>query len=192
MAASMATRAMRSPGLTVEPICGIIVLEAMTVTTTERAAAIRAAYRAKGWTGRDISVRSESFSMGSAIRVSIKNPKVPFAWAKEIAEGHERIDRCSVSGEILSGCNRYVTVNYAHEAETAIKALYAAAMAEAEIALSKADTNSLVPIGETGFLLGNGRHGAGHGFSLWGDSHIVEAYNASGLATALHSRLVTA
>jgi hypothetical protein len=160
------------------------------VTTTARAAAIRAAYKAKGWSARDISVRSESFSMGSAIRVNIKNPAVPFAWAKEIAEGHERIDRCHVSGEILSGCNRYVSVGYSHEAETTIRALYAPALDAAATELATHETNVLLPIGDTGFLLGNGSNG--WGFSLWKDSHIRTGTTPTDLATALHTRLAAA
>jgi len=160
------------------------------MTTTEHAAAIRAAYKAKGWTSRDISVRAESFSMGSAIRVLIKNPAVPFETAKAIAEGHERIDRCAYSGDILSGCNRYISVNFSGAAAEAIKALHAPALDAAAAALAAAGTNSLLPIGETGFLLGHGANG--WGVSLWGDSHIVTGTTPSDLATALHARLVTA
>jgi len=171
------------------------------MTTTARAAAIRAAYKAKGWTSRDISVRSESFSMGSAIRVSLKNPDVPFGWAKDIASAHERIDRCHASGEILSGCNRYVSVGYSVEAEEAIKARYAPVLdaAASELAAHEREvsaralgmrSSALMPIGDTGYLLGNGTNG--WGFSLWKDSHIRTGTTPADLATALHTGLAAA
>ena len=158
------------------------------MTTKERAAAIRAEYKKRGWTARDISVRIDLYSMGSSIDVRIKNPRVSFDIAKKIAEGHESISRCEYSGEILSGGNRYVHVSYSHEAAEAIKGLYAGVLNAAADQL-KADPsdNSLHEIGSTGFLLGRGSNG--YGFSLWKDSYIQGAYDAVGLATTLHTRL---
>lgn len=158
------------------------------MTTKEHAAAIRAAYKAKGWTARDISVRIDTYSMGSSIDVRVKNPDVNFAEAESIAKGAERISRCEISGEILSGCNRYVSVSYSHEAADAIQARYADALTAAAGAL-RADLsdNSLHPIGRTGFLLGRGSNG--YGFSLWREGHITQANEALHLATALHTRL---
>jgi hypothetical protein len=160
------------------------------VTTTERAAAIRAAYKAKGWSSRDISVRSEYYSMGSSIHVNIKNPAVPLTVAKPIATAHERIDRCTVSDEILSGCNRYVSVNYTHEAAAAIAARYAPVLDAAAAELAAADSNVLIPIGDTGFLMGKGH--CGWGVSLWNDGHIVTGTTPADLAVPMHARLVTA
>ncbi len=84
----------------------------MSMTTKERAAAIRAELKSKGWTSRDVSVRFEQFSLGSSVHVTIKNPAVPLAPVKAIASAHERIDYCPYSGEILSGSNRHVEVRY--------------------------------------------------------------------------------
>ena len=96
------------------------------MNTKEQAAAIRAEYKRKyGWTARDISVRIDLYSMGSSIDVRIKNPSVNFEVAKQIAKGAESISRCEISGEILSGGNRYVSVSYSHEAADVIKARYA-------------------------------------------------------------------
>ena len=158
------------------------------MTTTEHAKAIRAAYKAKGWTSRDISVTSDKYSMGSSIRVSIKNPAVNFVEAQAIAKGAESVRYCEYSGEILGGGNRYVSVGYSYEAADAIQAQYADVLNAAEAAL-KADPSdtSLHPIGNTGFLLGRSHNG--YGYSLWKDSHLTTANEARHLATRLHTGL---
>jgi hypothetical protein len=80
------------------------------IGTTERAALIRAELKAKHkWSSRDVSVKADHFSMGSAIRISIKNPDVSLAAVKAIAEAHESISRDESTGEILSGGNRYAS-----------------------------------------------------------------------------------
>ncbi len=61
-----------------------------------------------------VGVRTDNFSMGSSIDVTIKSPEVDFDEAKKIAKAHDRIDRDHF-GEILSGCNRYVSVDYTGE-----------------------------------------------------------------------------
>ena len=97
-------------------------------TTTEYAAEIRATLkREHEWTSRQISVRADSFSMGSSIDVVIRDPEIPLATVKAIAEQAERIRRCEYSGEILSGGNRYVSVKYSDEAERVIGKRYEAA-----------------------------------------------------------------
>jgi len=157
------------------------------MTTAAHAATIRAEYKAKGWTSRDISVTSSSYSMGSSITVRIKNPAVPLAAAEAIANGHESIRRCEYSGEILSGGNRYVSVGYSHEAATAIEAQYADVLNAAAAAIEADPSDrSLHPVGDTGFLLGRGSQGSG--FSLWQDSHIALAHRAIDLAVTLHAR----
>lgn len=81
-------------------------------TTTEAAATIRAALKARGWNARKVSVRASSYSTGSSIRVEIKSADVPLSIVEAIANGEEQIDRCGITGEILSGGNRFVTVQY--------------------------------------------------------------------------------
>lgn len=100
-------------------------------TPADSAATIRAALKSRhGWTSRDVSVRSESFSLGSAVRVTIKRPGVRVADVTAIANGEETIHRCEASGEILGGSNRYVTVTMDYElvrpAATRVKAHLAA------------------------------------------------------------------
>src|SRR5690242_8810015 len=83
---------------------------------TARAAAIRAALKAQhGWTSRDVSVRAESFSMGSALRVKIKNPAVSLTAVRVIAREFETVSRCEQTGEVLSGGNTYLDVEYSYE-----------------------------------------------------------------------------
>ena len=45
----------------------------------------------------------------------VKDPALTKAVATRVAESAERIDRCQVTGEILSGCNRYVSVYHSEE-----------------------------------------------------------------------------
>jgi hypothetical protein len=159
------------------------------IGTTERAAIIRQELKAKHkWSSRDVSVKADHFSMGSAIRISIKNPAVPLAAVKAIASAHESISR-DASGEILSGGNRYLDIGYSQEAREIIAAKHLPAVQAAAERLASAELNHLIPVEGTGFLLGAGRHGLGHGFSVWkgGDSgrHEAEVYDAKEAATVI-------
>jgi len=81
-------------------------------TPAEDAATIRAELKRRGWSSRQVSVRSDSFSMGSSITVTIKAAGIPLATVREIAERAEHIHRCEVTGDILGGGNRYVSVHF--------------------------------------------------------------------------------
>ena len=81
-------------------------------SSAEDAAKIRAAHKAQGITSRQVSVKSESFSMGSSIDITIKAPGISKSRVEEIANNYERIRRDDATGEILSGGNRYVAVNF--------------------------------------------------------------------------------
>ncbi len=88
------------------------------VTAAESAAKVREALRKElGLTSRDVSVRCDNFSMGSAVRVRIKRIGIDFAKVREIAQREENIRRCEYSGEILSGGNRYVSVDFDHHVD---------------------------------------------------------------------------
>jgi hypothetical protein len=124
------------------------------MNATEYAAQIRSTLKkAHGWSSRQVSVRSEYFSMGSSIDVIVKDPAIPLPAVKEVAEGAESIRRCEVSGEILSGGNRYVSVRYSHEAQQTIGARYLEAVQKAVDAVTPGSSR-LEPIGDTGFLVG--------------------------------------
>jgi hypothetical protein len=76
--------------------------------TTDAAKEIRNEYKKLGWSSRMISVKSDIYSMGSSINVRAKHPAVDIEKAKEIAENYQKVDRCPVTQEILSGGNMYV------------------------------------------------------------------------------------
>lgn len=157
-------------------------------STTDRAAQVRAALKAKGWTSRDVSVRADYYSMGSTLRVVIKNPSVPLAVVEAIANEHESIDR-DQWGEILSGGNRFVDVCYTTTAMDALASKYTEQIAAAGAsvdAFAEGD-NSLVQIGDTGYLMGRGANS--YGYSLWKDNHIQTANTAEYLAGVLAIQL---
>lgn len=160
------------------------------LSTTDRAAVIRAALKTKGWTSRDVSVKSHYYSMGSSIYVVIKNHTVPLSVVEEIANQHERIDRCQISGEILSGCNRYVSVNYSHEATELIGAPWTGAVEAALATLSTASENSLIDIAGTPYSVGNSSNG--WGFSVWQDSHLGQFSTAKGVAEFVGVKMLEA
>lgn len=100
-------------------------------STTDHAKEIRAAYKARGWSSRKVSVRSEYFSMGSSIHVTVKHPEVCAVEAERIAKEHSAVRRCEMTGDILSGGNRYVSTSYSSECEAALAAPYLEALTEA-------------------------------------------------------------
>jgi len=125
------------------------------MNATEYAAQIRNTLKkAHGWSSRQVSVRAEYFSMGASIEVQVKDPAIPLPVVKAVAEQAESIRRCEISGEILSGGNRYVSVRYSHEAQQAIGARYLEAVEAAIARLSPEHPSLLELIGDTGFLVG--------------------------------------
>lgn len=92
--------------------------------SVDDAAKIRADLKAAGYGVRDVSVRNDSYSMGSSVDVKIKRAEVPLGIVSEIAHRQERIHR-DESGEILSGGNMFVHVKYAHGVLDAHAALVA-------------------------------------------------------------------
>jgi hypothetical protein len=124
------------------------------MNATEHAAQIRSTLKkSHGWTSRQVSVRAEYFSLGSSIDVIVKDPAIPLPVVKAVAEQAESIRRCEISGEILGGGNRYVSVRYSHEAQATIGARYVEAVQRAIEAVAP-ESNRLEPIGDTGFLVG--------------------------------------
>ncbi len=155
------------------------------LSTTDRAATIRQELKRKhGWTSRDVSVRADYYSMGSAIRVVVKNPDVPIAAVKASSEQHESIDRDARTGEILSGGNRFVTVNYAHEACDVLRSRMIDAVRKAADTLNAGSDNCLIDIEGTPYMLGYGSHGKGCGFSIWkrDAGHQAQAMDENGVA----------
>lgn len=82
--------------------------------TTSIAQSIRAALKTAGFNSRQISVKNDSYSMGSTVHVTIKSAEIAKDKIEEICKGFEKVDRCRETGEILSGGNSFVDVEYAH------------------------------------------------------------------------------
>lgn len=128
------------------------------MNTTERAAEIRKTLKEHGWNSRKVSVRSDYFSGGSEIRVIIKDPDVDFQTVERVANEHESISRCEITGEILSGGNRYVSVRYSDEALEARKAPYREAVQAAVELANDPEDNSLYDVDGTSFMVGRNAH----------------------------------
>ena len=113
------------------------------------AAEIRKELKAIGITSRQVSVRSDS-----SVNISIKDLAISIEKVKEIAMKYESVSRCHMSGEILSGGNTFVFVDYSWKAEEAAKETeeYKKLLALAEAAVASIDGNSGVEI-VPGFVL---------------------------------------
>ena len=157
------------------------------LTTTEHAAAIRNTLkREHGWTGRQVSIRAEHFSMGSAIDIVVKDPVIPLPVVNAVAEHAECISRDERTGEILGGGNRYVSVKYSHEALVVIGRRYADAIQRAANMVEIGST-SLQRIDGPPFFLGRP-----HAFrlTLWEDTYISEAGDVDRLAETVGGLMV--
>ncbi len=153
------------------------------MNTTESARAIRTELKKLGITSRQVSVRTDYYSMGSAIRITVKDPAVSLHQVTEIAHPHEDIDRDSVTGEILSGGNTYVTVQYDHDAWEVLTQRY---MEPVEAAVAKLQgERQLEPVTGTPYLVGKNQWGV---VSLWRDGWLCEG-NVRDLAAQIGSRL---
>lgn len=158
------------------------------MTTTEHAAAIRKELKARhGWTSRQVSVRAEHYSMGSSLHVVVKDPSIPLRAVKAIAGQAESIRRCEVTGEILSGGNRYVHVRYSSDAQEAHAARFFEPVSQALEGL-EAGSNRLASIAGTAFAVGRPSE---HRFTLWGESsYLTDCGSTLGLARAIGALVV--
>lgn len=157
-------------------------------TTTDRAAEIRAELKARGWSSRAVSVKSDYFAGGSSIDVRIKDGSVPIAVVRSIAEAHERIDRCAITGDILSGCNRYVSVSYTGEALAAIAAPLVPQVTAA-LASLKAGGTTHAEIPGTDCTVSP--DGTGWGVAVWGPDRRIGSFDrndAQGVAACIALR----
>jgi hypothetical protein len=140
------------------------------MTTKERAAQMRREFKAAGWNARKISVRTEYFSLGSAIHVTVRDASVDVAKAKEIAEGFEHIRRDEYTGEILGGGNCYLHFGLSDkvEEELATPVMPAVERALEEVKGLDETSTALVPVDGTGACVG--RDFSGWGVTLRGDT----------------------
>ena len=85
------------------------------IPVKEKAKDIRIALKKKfGITSKQVSVKSRGCGYSDSIDVTVKDLSIPVMLEdiESIARKHESIDRDQYTGEILSGANTYVHVNY--------------------------------------------------------------------------------
>jgi hypothetical protein len=149
------------------------------LSTTQHADNIRKTLKAQhGWTSRDVSVRADRYSMGSSIYVTIRRADIPLAIVEGIAKQAESISRCAITGDILSGGNRYVSVRYDRAATDAIAAKVRPNVEAAVAAVGTVETSALERIAGTRFSVGRTMHT----FTLWSGSFIQQCTNVDELA----------
>jgi hypothetical protein len=115
------------------------------------AAQIRARYKARGWTSPQISVRNSNFSLGSSVRVLVRDPQIPFRLAERLANQEERISRCGLTGETLGGGNMYVHVQHSRECREILARRHVQAIEEALARIGE-DTTRLEPVSPSALI----------------------------------------
>jgi hypothetical protein len=126
----------------------------MTLSATERAAIIRAQFKAAGIKA---SIRAKYFSMGSSVDIVVTAGSV--AKARQIAEPYESVRR-DESGEILSGGNCYLSVEAAQGLLVTILATWKPAIAAAFADVTAVVTGQIRRIGDSPFGISwNGQRG---------------------------------
>lgn len=80
------------------------------MTNSERLAAIRQALKEHGYSNRKVGVRYD----GYAVWLTIKDLAIDIKEIEQLAKGYESYERDDFTGEILSGGNTFVFVNYAY------------------------------------------------------------------------------
>lgn len=80
------------------------------MTDSERIAAIRQALKEHGYSNRKVGVRYD----GYAIWLTIKDLAIDIKEIEQLTKGYESYERDEFTGEILSGGNTFVFVNYAY------------------------------------------------------------------------------
>lgn len=86
------------------------------MTNRERSIAIRNDLKKLGYTSRQISVRSGDCGYSDYSRITIKDVSISRKLIEEICEKYEYIRYDEYSGEILQGCNTFITVDYNYNA----------------------------------------------------------------------------
>lgn len=80
------------------------------MTDSERVVAIRQALKEHEYNNRKVGVRYD----GYAIWLTIKDLAIDIKEIEQLAKGYESYERDEFTGEILSGGNTFVFVNYAY------------------------------------------------------------------------------
>lgn len=157
--------------------------------TKERAAELRKTLKEHGWNGRKVSVRTEYYSMGSSIHVTVRDPEVPISEIRKIAAGFEDISRDEATGDILSGGNTYVDVRVSDSVRETYRGRWLSTVEKTIKSRRKAglDSNTLEKIPSTKFHIGE----EGGNFTLWGDrSQRGRFYSAEAVAEFIGQEMV--
>lgn len=80
------------------------------MTDSERVVAIRQALKEHGYNNRKVGVRYDGYT----IWLTIKDLAIDIKEIEQLAKGYESYERDEFTGEILSGGNTFVFVNYAY------------------------------------------------------------------------------
>ena len=127
---------------------------------------IRNKLKMAGYTSKHVSVRSQSYSMGSSIKVEIKSAHVDPAIVLAASNCEEKISYCQSSGEILSGGNRFVNVEFDSKLVDVFGEEHEAGLTDAIARLKARNSQSaLEPIEDTPFMVGHDRNCTS--FTLW-------------------------
>lgn len=90
----------------------------MTQTTLRPADRLRSLLRAAGISSRAATVREKSTG---SLYVTVRDASVSMSVVRRCAGQVERVDRCSTTGEILEGGNRFVFVDWSDEIDRAAR-----------------------------------------------------------------------
>lgn len=157
----------------------------MTTDRTKAAArVIRERFKARGWSARQVSVTIERYSMGSTIRVRLRDGSIPFRAATEIAKAEEEVRRDEATGEILNGGNLYVECVMDEQAKRVKIDRVLDAVDFAVDSLPNLPPGCMAPIDlpagcPTGLYLAKGRFE--NVIAVWGESYISEAISMDGV-----------
>lgn len=86
--------------------------------------------KANGYNSRMVSVRENRGGLNESFTLTIRDASVNGATVKAIAESLEEVRRCPASGEILTGANIFIWVEYTDEVENQMAAAYLPAVEE--------------------------------------------------------------
>lgn len=107
-----------------------------------------------------MSVRANNDSL----RVTIKDPSVSRRHVQTLAREYESIQRCEITGDILCGGNRYVSVQHSRDAMHALTAIWTPAVERAAAKLP-GYSSSLIRVERTPYYLG--RPPNHYGLTVW-------------------------
>ncbi len=147
-----------------------------------KAQTVQAELKANGINSRQVSVRADNYSMGSSIDVTIRDAAISPGQVVPVAYKVERVDRCEITGEILSGGNTYVHVAYSEDVR-AERCKELAAEIDRAILKVEHGSNALVPVEGHELFIGAGKWEGE--FAIWNDHHIAQGRTSLELAAAI-------